>query len=363
MYGLIGKGMEMAEDNGKDNDQGKGQRRREQIGIKKIESKRRYAKEATLTVDMGEVSDGRAVDLIKVIAEKVGVDKILAVRPKQNRLYEVTLTNEEICDDLVDGLEMKGEKCEVKKLQEREYVVSFMHLPAYLEDSNITDKLEGWGVTPTSGIRRRYYSGTEIEDGTRFVRVKFPKEVVSLPYSTRFETAEGTQHFRIIHNRQVKTCRLCMNPEHILKDCPEFRCYKCEQQGHFARDCREVKCPDCLEFLDKCQCWTGSEGEQEEEQREVGGQMQDEMAETQMEEQQEATAENTESNRDDKQSSECGGEEEAEKMEEGTRTSVVEVGHKRTEQIEVENRKRDSESEEDSDTCEWRKRQKAEKKG
>ncbi len=153
------------------------------------------------------------------------MSKTLAVRPKQNRLYEVTLTNEETCDDLMDGLEIKGAKYDVKKLQEREYVVSFMHLPAYLED--IMDKLEGRGVTPTSIIRRRYYTGTEIEYGMRFVGVKFPKEVVSLPYNTRFETAEGMQHFRIIHNRQVKTCRLCMNPEHIFKDCPEFQCYKC----------------------------------------------------------------------------------------------------------------------------------------
>ncbi len=48
------------------------------------------AKEATVTVDMGEVNDGKAEDLIKVIAGKVGVSMILAVRPKQNRLYEVT---------------------------------------------------------------------------------------------------------------------------------------------------------------------------------------------------------------------------------------------------------------------------------
>lgn len=88
------------------------------------------------------------------------------------------------CVYLLDGLEIKGAKCEVKKLQEREYIVSFMHLPVYLEDSNIMDKLEGWGVTPTSRIRRRYYPGTG-------KRVKFPNEVVSLPDSTRFETAEG----------------------------------------------------------------------------------------------------------------------------------------------------------------------------
>lgn len=127
--------------------------------------------------------------------------------------------------------------CEVKKLKDRVFVVSLMHLPAYLEDSIIVDKLEGWGVVPISQIKRRVYPGSAIEDGTRFVKVKFPKEVASLPYSARFETAEGTQYFRIIHCRQVKTCRLCLSPEHIIKDCPNFTRFKCEEQGHFGRDC------------------------------------------------------------------------------------------------------------------------------
>lgn len=48
-------------------------------------------------------------------------------------------------------------------------------------------------------------------------------------------------------------------------------------------------------------------------------------------------------------------------MEEGASTSEVESGLKRTEKMEGEKGKRDSESEEDSVTCEGRKRQKAEK--
>lgn len=54
-------------------------------------------------------------------------------------------------------------------------------------------------------------------------------------------------------------------------------------------------------------------------------------------------------------------EEEAEEMEEGASTSEVESGLKRTEKMEGEKGKRDSESEEESVTCEGRKRQKAEK--
>ncbi len=56
-----------------------------------------------------------------------------------------------------------------------------------------------------------------MEDGTRFVKSRFPEEVVSLPYSTRLETAEGLQYFRVMHSHQIKTCRLCMSPEHVLK--------------------------------------------------------------------------------------------------------------------------------------------------
>lgn len=75
-----------------------------------------------------------------------------------------------------------------------------MHLPVYLDDDDITSKLDGWGVTPTTEIR--FYPGTETEDGARFVKVKFLKEVASLPYSTRFETAEGSQYFRIMWTGQ-----------------------------------------------------------------------------------------------------------------------------------------------------------------
>ncbi|XP_016087102.1 uncharacterized protein [Sinocyclocheilus grahami] len=73
-----------------------------------------------------------------------------------------------------------------------------------------------------------------------------------------------------MHSQQVKTCRLCMSPEHMVKDCPEFRCYKCDERGHFARDCKAVKCPDCEEVLNKCECWMENEEEEEEG---VSGQM------------------------------------------------------------------------------------------
>ncbi len=155
---------------------------------------------------------------------------------------------------------IKGKLCEIQQLKTREYVVSFIHLPAYIEDSEIVYKLENWGVTPASDIRRMY-PGTDIADGTRYLRVKFPKKVVSLPYSTKSDTEEGMQYLRIMHDRQVKTCRLCMKPEHMFKDCPEFWCFQCDEQGHFVRDCDAIKCPDCRKVMVKCECWMEDEND------------------------------------------------------------------------------------------------------
>ncbi|KAI2644454.1 Bile pigment transporter 1 [Labeo rohita] len=134
-----------------------------------------------------------------------------------------------------------------------------MHLPTYLDDQNLLDELEGWGVFPISKIKRRLHPGTEIEDGTRFVKARFPREVVSLPYSTRLETAEGPQYFRVMHSHQVKTCRLCMSPDHLVKDCPDFKCCKCEERRHSAHECDAVKCPECRKYLNKCECWMEEE--------------------------------------------------------------------------------------------------------
>lgn len=66
---------------------------------------------------------------------------------------------------------IKGKLCEIRQLKTREYVVSFIHLPASIEDSEIVHKLENWGATPASDIRRRMYPGTDIVDGTSYLRV------------------------------------------------------------------------------------------------------------------------------------------------------------------------------------------------
>ena len=82
-----------------------------------------------------------------------------------------------------------------------------MELPAYTTDNDVILKLQGWGVSAALPIKRRMWPGTNIADGTRFLKVKFNDLVRSLPYSTKFSTATGPQYFRVIHDRQEKVPR------------------------------------------------------------------------------------------------------------------------------------------------------------
>lgn len=217
-----------------------------------------FSKNATIELNVSEVAGAGPREIIRAVEGVVGAGVLLAVRPKSVGVYELTLESVGDAEKLWEGVRVNGKVCPTKAMARTDFLVSFLHLPAYVGDAEILTRLRQWGVVPLSSIGRRYYPGTEIADGTRYVRVRFPPEVVSLPFNARFDTIEGPEYFRVIHDRQVRVCRLCMKPGHVYKTCPDFTCHECHEQGHFARECRAARCPDCGRALISCVCEDGS---------------------------------------------------------------------------------------------------------
>lgn len=212
----------------------------------------RNDREQTVMVEME--GEDTAMELMRCVRELCG--GLLACRQITEKKYEMTMSHPKGKDRLMEGFKIGENRVHVRELINDELVVSFMNLPFYIEDREILAKLQLWGVSAVSPIKRRMWPGTNVADGTRFLKVKFNNEIQSLPYSARFDTALGAEYFRVLHDKQVKVCRLCIKPGHIMRECPEFHCNRCGVQGHYARECTQGKkrCELCQNLMSECRC-------------------------------------------------------------------------------------------------------------
>jgi hypothetical protein len=65
-----------------------------------------------------------------------------------------------------------------------------MYIPAFIEDDEIIDKLNEKGIRVVSQVYRRVIPGTQVADGTRFMRCVFPPNVVALPWTIPFKVGK-----------------------------------------------------------------------------------------------------------------------------------------------------------------------------
>ncbi|XP_051568351.1 uncharacterized protein LOC127449157 isoform X2 [Myxocyprinus asiaticus] len=240
------------------------------------EQRVKYCKELTVEVEVEGTENVSMMELLKGVKEQCG--EVMGCRVRSERIYELTMKDNEAKSKLMDGVRIKGAMVHARDIINNEMVVSFINLPVYLEDEKIFTKLEEWGVKPISAIKRRIWPGTETADGTRFLKVRFTEQVRSLPYSTKFETLRGTEYFRVIHDRQVRVCRLCIKPGHIFRECPEFKCFKCGKEGHYARECDDRRGEERVEESGQEDDGERTENKRTEEQdEEVGDDVEREM--------------------------------------------------------------------------------------
>ena len=222
---------------------------------------RRKCKELTLVVDVGDNKVVKAQSVVDELVAVYGSENILAVVPRSGNLYEITVKDKDAANDLSDsGFQVAGLKYDCHQVYSAEKVVSFLHMPEFIEDDVIIKKLTDLGVEVLSKVKSRVYPGTSVHDGTRYVFCKFPAGMVSLPYTMRFETGKDKyESIPVRHDKQMKVCSKCLSDQHLYADCPQNKCYRCNELGHLIRSCPADPCDGCGYWPSKCKCGNDDE--------------------------------------------------------------------------------------------------------
>ena len=218
-------------------------------------SKREYKKECTVKiVKIGKTSETPS-KIIKAVEDVCGVNTVLAVVPDDMEdSYCITMDSEQNADKLTRGVNIESKNYDCLFLFDNSVIVSFIHLPAHLSDELILDVLREKNCKPLSQVFRHVHPGTEVADGTRYVRVQFPPGLISLPWSIKFDTGLGTRSFRVKHDHQRQLCNYCGSPGHKYRQCLQLVCYNCDKHGHKENECKIPPCQRCKKRLRHCEC-------------------------------------------------------------------------------------------------------------
>lgn len=229
-------------------------------------------KENTVTVYVQDNKRIKALKIIESVEATCGEGSVYACVPVSGDFYEVTMSDKDCAELLMEGIYIKDEIFDCKMLETDTVVVSIMHLPSYVENLDIIDKFLALDIDIVSDINRHYYktnSTNRAADGTRYFTCRFPPGIQSLPYQMKFTTVKGVMSYQVKHDRQQKICHKCWSPDHLIKECPLYKCYNCSEQGHLSRNCQSRRCEHCNAYPVHCECAITTENEDERFVREV----------------------------------------------------------------------------------------------
>lgn len=181
-------------------------------------------------------------DVLKSIINDIGNGKILSC-VKSSGNWIITLRNKDDADLLIEtGIVINDSTCNVYGVSRSFLTVSLFGVPSYIDDDELSEKLLEFGCK----LKGKWHHNTypefpNIENGIRYIRLELPTECKSLPYAM---TLNGV-HMRLKHNGQTRVCNLCLENDHIMRNCPKYVCRECNSQGHWEAKCPQVRCFKC----------------------------------------------------------------------------------------------------------------------
>lgn len=219
-----------------------------------VSIKKHYERECTVRIERIPTKIIGERIVVEDIENVTGMNTVLAVVQSDLTSYDVTFDCKENAFKLLRGIDIASNEYECSMMFSDITVVSVIKLPSYIKDEDIKNKIESKGVKVVSPVYRRAIPGTQVADGTRFMKCKFPPGMISLPWTMPFKIGSEVKYFRVVHNNQTKVCSECLSPEHMRRECPYIDCHGCGSVGHRMRNCQAQKCNFCHKLPLKCVC-------------------------------------------------------------------------------------------------------------
>ena len=181
-------------------------------------------------------------EVIESVAGDIGPENIIGCVKSQGE-WLITLSRKADCILLQQtGIILETKFVKVTGVTQSLLTVSLFGVPSYIDDYDLSAKLEEYGCKLKSKWTHRCYKKyPNIEDGTRYITLELASDVGSLPYVITV----NRKPLKLMHNGQFRVCNLCLADNHLMRQCPSYRCRNCDQQGHTASRCPDVQCYRC----------------------------------------------------------------------------------------------------------------------
>lgn len=203
-------------------------------------------------------------ELLDSIEDLCGNETVMGCVPCEGNVFEVTMINKDCSELLIPSLKIGDIEVSASSMSDTSTFVSIVHLPTYVTDDELSDKMKSFNIQIVSPIYRRYHkrkrSKRRIANGTRYFRVKFPEGIKSLPWSLAFKVRGTTRYFMTVHENQSKVCFKCCSDNHLARDCNLITCYTCFLTGHISVNCPKKWCSDCGKKKTDCGCESDADG-------------------------------------------------------------------------------------------------------
>ena len=174
------------------------------------------------TVVFSALKGTKLNDYVKALeAAGFSPDSILSIQVSVSGECRLTMADAEATSNLVEGgFSLGSHAFQPRRLEGKSLQLHVHDLPIWISDGVLESILSPYGSIVGAVRHGKFQTARDVyvATGTRFVTFKPKQTYTTIP--SYLHTPDSNLTFRVYHEGQRPTCRLCSSLDHLAKDCP-----------------------------------------------------------------------------------------------------------------------------------------------